>query len=130
MAFGIRTEFITKPNSICYIASKLESTYDDYGNEITQYAEPQKYFFDIQPLTGSSDMQAYGEKIDNMKVAYLPKIKYQNMFKEFDVAYLDGNEPLDESFNGDNANYRIYSVTPQNANIRVVFVKIVRGETI
>lgn len=128
MNFGIRNEFITKPNSICYIAKKLDSTYDDYGNEITNYDEPKKYFFDIQPMTNSSESQAYGEQIDRMKVAYIPKPLYMNVFNEFDKAYLDEITPNGEVFNGDNANYRIYSVTPQNAYIRLVFLKIVKGE--
>lgn len=130
MAFGIRNEFVMQPNSICYIASKIDSTYDDYGNEIVRYDEPKKYFFNIQPMTNSlsSQNQAYGEQIDRMKVAYIPYAEYKGLFKEFDKAYLDDIEPSDESFYGDNANYRIYSINRQNAYLKVVFLKIVKGE--
>lgn len=126
--WGIRQESILNYKSICYIAKKVESTYDDYGNEITTYDKPKKYLFNIQPVSGSSEAQAFGELAQSMKVAVIPKNVYQNMFNEFDVAYLDDISPVGESFYGDNANYRIYSVQPQNAVIRVYFLKIVKGE--
>jgi len=111
--------------SICYIGSKLDSKFDDYGNEIKQYDEPQKYSFNIQPVTLSSDIQSFGENANKMKVAVIPNVPKYREFKEFDCAYLDGATPEEESVNGQNANYRIYSVQPQNVVIRVFFIKII-----
>ena len=116
--------------SKCYIGSKLDSTFDDEGNEIKVYDEPQAYSFNIQPvnsLTASaSEIQSFGENANKMKVAVITnRKKYDNKFKEFDLAYLDGATPEGETINGANANYRIYSVQPQNVVIRVFFIKLV-----
>ena len=116
--------------SKCYIGSKLDSTFDDEVNEIKVYDEPQAYSFNIQPvnsLTASaSEIQSFGENANKMKVAVITnRKKYDNKFKEFDLAYLDGATPEGETINGANANYRIYSVQPQNVVIRVFFIKLV-----
>ena len=116
--------------SKCYIGSKLDSTFDDEGNEIKVYDKPQAYSFNIQPvnsLTASaSEIQSFGENANKMKVAVITnRKKYDNKFKEFDLAYLDGATPDKETINGQNANYRIYSVQPQNVVIRVFFIKLV-----
>ena len=116
--------------SKCYISSKLDSNFDDEGNEIKVYDEPEAYSFNIQPvnsLTASaSEIQSFGENANKMKVAVITnRKKYDNKFKEFDLAYLDGATPENETVNGQNANYRIYSVQPQNVIIRVFFIKLV-----
>lgn len=126
--WGIRNEFVTMPNSVIYIAPKLDSYFDDYGNEITNYGEPTKYFIDIQPVIGTSEIQAYGELTNRMKIAIIPKKLFKNSIKEFDLAYLDGNKPVDESFYGERANYRVYGIVSQNAVVKVYFLKIVKGE--
>lgn len=112
--------------SKCYIGSKLDSVFDDDGHEIKKYAKPQKYSFNIQPISAASDIQDFGENASKMKVAVITnRPKYENKFKEFDCAYLDGATPEGETVNGQNANYRIYAVRPQNVVIRVFFMKIV-----
>lgn len=115
----------------CYIASKLDSIIDEEGNEITQYDTPKKYVFNIQPFVNSSIdgslVQAFGELAERMKVAVITeRDKYYGKFKEFDLAYLDGATPEDETFNGENANYRVHLVAEQNAIIRIFFTKIVK----
>lgn len=123
---GVQYNTFTNVKSKCYIGSKLDSTFNDYGDEIKQYAKPEKYYFNIQPVTLSSDIQAFGENANKMKVAVITnRAKYDNKFKEFDCAYLDGATPEGEQVNGQNANYRIYSVQPQNVAIRVFFIKII-----
>lgn len=123
---GARYNTFTNVKSTCYIGSKLESTFDDNGNEIKVYDTPKEYSFNIQPVTLSSDVQAFGENANKMKVAVITnRKKYDNKFKEFDCAYLDGVTPQGEAINGQNANYRIYSVQPQNVVIRVFFIKII-----
>ena len=124
---GAKFNTFKNVKSICYIGSKLESTFDDDGNEIKNYDTPQKYSFNIQPLSSSnSDIESFGENAEKMKVAVITnRTKYDGKFKEFDCAYLDGATPEGESVNGQNANYRIYSVQPQNVVIRVFFIKTV-----
>ena len=113
----------------CYIASKLESTKDEEGNEITQYDTPKEYVFNIQPLVNSSidgaEIQAFGELAQKMKVAVITqRDKYKDTFKEFDLAYLDGATPDNEIYNGQNANYRVHLVSIQNTVIRIFFTKL------
>ena len=115
----------------CYIASKLDSTEDEEGNEITQYDTPKKYVFNIQPVVNNSvegaDIQAFGELAQRMKVAVITeRDKYKDKFKEFDLAYLDGATPENELYNGQNANYMVHLVAVQNVIIRVFFTKIVK----
>ena len=97
--------------SKCYIASKLNSSFDDSGNEIKNYDAPKEYSFNIQPISASSDIQDFGENASKMKVAVITdRAKYENKFKEFDLAYIDGATPKGESINGQNANYRILNL--------------------
>lgn len=126
-SWGIREDNVLDYKSVCYVAKKLEPTYDEWGNQLPNYGEPIRYYFNIQPVTNTSNNSAFGELIPRLKCAVIPKNEYLGVFNEFDLAYLDGIEPIDESFNGERANYRIYSVQPQNAIIKVYFLKIVKG---
>lgn len=128
--WGIRQEKITDYKSICYIAKRLEPTYDEYGNMFTEYDTPQKYYMNIQPVTNTSNATVFGELTHRVKCSIVPKEIYEDKFKEFDLAYLDGATPTNESYNGEKANYRIYSIQPQNAILKIYFIKIVKGEEI
>lgn len=122
---GIRYSTFANVKSKCYIGSKLDSTFDDMGNEHKQYAHPELYAFNIQPITNTSDIQAFGDNVSKMKVAVITnRKKYEGKFKEFDCAYLDGATPEGEKVNGQNANYRVYAVQNQNVIIRVFFIKL------
>jgi len=121
---GAKYNTFANVKSTCYIGSKLDSTFDDNGNEIKVYDKPKRYSFNIQPVNMSSDIQAFGENASKMKVAVITnRKKYEGKFKEFDCAYLDGATPENETVHGQKANYRIYSVQPQNVVIRVFFMK-------
>lgn len=111
-----------------YIASKLPyETTDEYGNEVVEYDKPKEYFFNIQPINSNSDVQSFGERAKNTKVAVITqKDYYLGKFKEFDLAYLDGVTPDGEIKNGYNANYKIYAIQPQNAILKVYFEKIIK----
>lgn len=127
---GAKFNTLTNVKSKCYIGSKLDSTFDDNGNEIKNYDTPEEYYFNIQPVsslnTSSAEIESFGENVNRMKVAVVTnRAKYDNKFKEFDCAYLDGVTPNGESQNGQNANYRVYSVQPQNVAIRIFFIKII-----
>lgn len=131
-SWGIREDNITDYKSVCYVCKKGKPTIDDWGNQLQTYGEPKKYYFNIQPISrdNTSNASAFGELIPRLKCAIIPKTEYLGVFNEFDVAYLDGVEPIDESFYGEKANYRIYSVQPQNTIIKVYFLKIVKGEDV
>lgn len=108
-----------------YIASFLKDEYDDEGNQISTYAEP--IFIgkeNIQPLSGTSEVQEYGTKVSKMQKVLLDYDKYLGKFKENDLAYLDGTTPEGEDVFGDNANYRIDSVRNQNKKIAIYFEKL------
>ena len=120
-----RTNIFKNWNTKCYIAKKLSSTYDDYGNEIVNYDTPKPYTFNIQPVSAESDTREFGELSTHMRVAVITqRDRYLHEFNEFDVAYLDGRTPNKEVRNGANANYRIYAIRPQNVVLKVYFLKI------
>lgn len=127
---GIRFSTLENVYSDCYIAKKLESEFDDSGNEITMYDKPNKkpYRFNIQPLnnSNSSEIESFGENASKMRVAVITDKKaFEGKFKEFDLAYLEGATPKGEKINGQNANYRIYSVFAQNVVLKIYFIKLV-----
>lgn len=109
---------------IIYIASKTTPTLDGKGNELPTYEKPILYTnFNIQPVTSDSEIKEFGELAPRMKVAVLTaRDKYNNVFKEYDKAYLDGASPSNEVIYGTNANYRIYSIRNQNTAIRIYFL--------
>lgn len=110
-----------------YIASKTNSFEDDYGNIIPKYLEPIKYRMNVMPLTDSIDIQTFGENSNAIKITVLDYNMYKDKFKDFDVAYLDGESPAGEIVRGSNANYLI-RVREQNNIIKLYFQKIVKGE--
>lgn len=112
--------------STIYISSKLDPIEDEYHNKVAAYSEPVKYkHWNIQYVKSESELIEFGELASSMKVAVIPNnAHYLNKFKEFDLAYLDGVTPENEAINGQNANYRIYSVRPQNSIIKVYFLML------
>lgn len=112
-----------------YIAHKIESTIDDYGNEIPTYDDPISLgTLNYQPVTREemySFKQVYGEIGDKMIRLFLDA-EDLGKIREFDVAYLYGATPEDEEINGSNANYEVRLVVPQNNKILVVFDEIVK----
>lgn len=114
--------------STLYIASYLRTTQDENLNQIKEYDNPIKYYFNVQPVNQESEIREFGEMSSSMKVATITeKLKYLDKFKDFDAAYLDGITPDNERQNGDNANYRIYSVRNQNTIIKIYFIKVVKN---
>lgn len=107
-----------------WIASKIDVGYDEEGNEISIYDEPKPYIFNYQPVTSDSEIAEFGEKVKFMKRLVIP-ISYKDVFKSFDVAYLDGNTPTNETKNGENANYRLLPPRDGNAIITIYLEKLV-----
>lgn len=108
-----------------YIASKVDVSYDENGNEIEIFGKPNQepYKFNYQPVNTEAEIAEFGENAKIMKKAVIP-ISYQGKFKEFDVAYLDGKTPIGEVNNGDNANYRLLPPRDGNSVIIIYFEKL------
>lgn len=106
-----------------YIASKIGVKEDEYGNEISIYSKPTSYKFNYQSVNSDSEIAEFGEKTSIMKRAVIP-ISYKNVFKEFDVAYLDDATPNKETNHGDTANYRLLPPRNGNAVIIIYFEKL------
>lgn len=106
-----------------YIAKKIGTDEDDYANEIIIYDEPKKYQFNVQPLSSDVDLKEFGEKASMIQKAVIP-IKYKDVFKENDVAYLEGVSPVNEIVYGTNANYKLKPPRNQNMAIVIYFERI------
>lgn len=113
-----------KFNKTIWIASLIGSTEDKYGNEILEYDEPRKYEMNVQPLTAEADLREFGINVDQFYKTIIEKDKYYRVFKEGDVAYLDGITPEGEVKYGFNANYRLYPPRNQNKCICIFFKRI------
>lgn len=113
-----------------YICKKLGTAQDASMNEIEVFDEPVKYMFNVQPVNASSEGKEFGQLVNAIRVATIPKRKYMGKFKEYDKVYIDTVPSENEVDYGDNADYRIYSVRPQNACIKIYFLKLVRNSMI
>lgn len=112
-----------------YISSFIEDSMDDYGNTVATYDEPKFIGLEnIQPLSGSTDITEYGNRVSKIQKVLLDYDKYIDKFKENDLAYIEVDKSLieqeTEETYGDNANYRIDSVRPQNRKIAIYFEKL------
>lgn len=114
-----------KWNKQIWIASKIGTEEDDYGHEVAIYDEPKMYMMNVQPISSYPDMQEFGERAEQIQKAVIEYDKYFDKFKEFDLAYLDGASPKDETSNGVNANYRLYPPRNQNKVIQIYFERLV-----
>lgn len=110
-----------------YIAKKIGTEEDNYGNDYAIYDKPIKYNFNVQPVVSSTELNTYGFVGTQTMRAICPRDKYENVFHEGDVAYLDGVTPNGETRNGQMANYVIKG-NPLNQNLITViyFEKIVK----
>lgn len=124
-AYNINRYYVRKTKRPIYISRKIVSSYDEYGNEIVKYEKPKKYFFNLSSLRDESDIREFGEISDKMRIATVNLVKYRNKFKDFDLAYLEGNTPLNEVVNGEKANYRIYTIREQNAILKIYFLRLI-----
>lgn len=108
-----------------YIASLIREDEDDYNNKYPVYSRPIDLGLqNIQPTTSNSDIQAFGLKVYEMQRVFLDYDQFLGKIKPNDLAYLDGATPLGEKVNGENANYRVYSVLNQNKKICIYFERL------
>lgn len=126
--YNVNSQPIHKVKSKIWIAKKLREDFDEYGNQIPVYEEPQKYFFNVQTLTETSDIMEFGERVNSTKsISITQKKKYEGKFHEFDLVYVD-NTPENEVNYGDNADYKIVGVRPHNTSIRVYIQKLINEQ--
>lgn len=78
----------------------------------------------VQPLTAEADLKEFGINVEQFYKTIIEKDKYYGVFKEGDVAYLDGIMPEGEPQHGFNANYRVYPPRNQNKCICIFFKRI------
>lgn len=106
-----------------YLASYIDTNYDDLGNPIQNYDKPisiEKCV--LNSLSGSYDLAVYGDSIKKMAKTLLD-YSWIDKIKEKDAIYLYGASPKNEKVNGENANYIVDAVLPQNKKIVVYFKK-------
>lgn len=82
--------------------------------------------FNVQPISSQADIEEFGENARQMQKAVISK-KYLNEFKEFDVAYLDGNTPLE---NGGEIKAKINEINSERVSVvdRLKVCNLVSGE--
>lgn len=108
-----------------YIARKIGSQLDVDYNETAVYDKPKVYKMNIQPANADSDLEAFGETSFGMMRAIVPYEDFNNKISEFDVAYIY-TTPEGENVYGENADYRVKSVSVQNLAISIYFEKITK----
>lgn len=129
--FNPKTNIFTNWNKDLYIAPKNGVGYDEYLNQVVKYDEP--FYFgkvNYQPLTTKqleAYIRAYGET-ENQIISCLIDYVDSSKIKIFDLAYLYGANPTDEVKYGDNANYVVKAVKPQNTKTMVIFEEIIKEE--
>ena len=106
-----------------YIASKIGTDKDENGNEIVVYDTPTLYHFNVQPVSSQVDLVEFGEKASQMQRAVIDK-RYKDVFKENDLAYLEGASTDGDEVNGANSNYRLYPPRNQNKIVRIYFERL------
>lgn len=84
-----------KWNKKIWIAKKIGTKENDFGYEIPIYNKPKQYEMNVQPISSEADIQEFGERARQMQKAVIELKKYFGEFKEFDIAYLDGVNPLE-----------------------------------
>lgn len=125
--YNVNRQPIHKVKSVVYISKKGNSIIDDNENEIPTYEPAQKYYFNVQPLTDTSEIAEYGENANAMRLIVITqKDKYLNKFKPFDLVYCY-TTPNSDFETGDGADYRIHSVRNQNTCIKIYLKKLVKS---
>lgn len=108
-----------------YIAKWIKEDYDINDDATQVYDKPVKLSCVLNSLNSSFEIAAYGDKIKDMCKTFLDYDEWIGNIKVKDAAYLYGATPNDEILNGDNANYRVKAVMPQNKKILVYFESII-----
>lgn len=106
------------------IIASYQDSMDDYGNPIYIINHTLKNVT-LNSLSGNTDMQMFGDKITRMCKTLVDYDEWLGLLNEKDLAYLYGANPMNEVSVGDDANYMITAVLPQNKKIAVYFERLV-----
>ena len=109
-----------------YVASFDKVSYDEELNEVRTYNEPVYYEYNYQPVSSYLDIQMFGKDTIEMKKMVIP-IKDKDLFKEYDVAYLDGATPEGEVNYGDNANY-VFLPPKEGNSVVIIYCQKIKGK--
>lgn len=124
--YNVNRQNILNFKSNIYISKKLDVIQDENLNQKEIYDKPIKYRFNVQGINEDSEIREFGEQANSMKKCLITeKSKYIGKFNEFDKVYID-TIPNNEIENGNNADYRVYSVRNQNTCIMLYFIKLVK----
>lgn len=107
-----------------WIAPLIDTAKDKAGNKVNVYGKPFKVDATLNTISGSYEIQMYGERAKRICKAMPDLRKYYGKIKEGDKAYLYGVTPEGESNNGVNANYKVISARPQNIKMVVLFEQL------
>lgn len=107
----------------CYIASFLKKDRDEEGNPIDVYDKPFSFECTLNSVDAEYEIALFGDKVNKMFKTVLDYNQWINKIKEKDAIYLFENSPENEQNNGDNSNYFVSSVRPQNKKIIAYFEK-------
>ena len=111
-------------NKKIWIAPFVKKEKDIDGNIISIYDKPYCIYATINTLSGSAEIDVFGDRIKRMCKTMVP-YRMINKIKENDVAYLFDTSPEGEEIYGENANYRVDAVLPQNIKAKVYFEKMI-----
>lgn len=75
-----------------YVATFDKVGYDEELNEIRTYNDPVEYMINYQPVSSYLDVQEFGKDAINIQKMVIP-ISDKDLFKEYDLAYLNGAVP-------------------------------------
>ena len=107
-----------------WIAPFMKKDTDGDNNIIYKYDKPYCFETNLNTLSGSVEMQVYGERFKNIVKCMLNMEEWFDKIHEEDRAYLYGRNPNAENVNGDCANYRVDRVLPQNVKMIVYFERL------
>lgn len=106
-----------------WIAKRIPDKVDKYGR--AEYEKPVEYRWNVQPVSADDEFLEFGQNANLTQKALIESKKYLGEFKEFDLAYLDGQTPEGEKVYGSKANYRLCPPRNQNKCIRIYFEKLI-----
>lgn len=113
---------ITSWRKTVYVAKFLAQIQDDKLNPKKTYDTPIPYLLNVQPLSEDDRIEMFGANAKKMFRAMILDIDVD--INEFDVAYLEGATPDDETVNGFNSNYIVRRVQRSNAAVTIYFESI------
>ena len=93
------------------------------GSKIRIYDKPKAYSMSLNTVSGYTELQLFGD-VANRMVKAMVDINLAKIIKERDVAYLFEATNDNEEVYGENANYEVVKILPQNIKAVIYFEKI------